>query len=116
MIIVPGVPELPQTRHSRELNKQVDDVVRDYRRKHPDVTDGEIRAALMRSSPAGELPGVARRRKVAAVALGAAMAGAFGAMASSGGKFAGATGWMIGGIVVAVCAVAIVVLRIAQRD
>jgi hypothetical protein len=116
MIIVPGVPELPQTRHSRELNKQVDDVVRDYRRNHPDVTDGEVRAALLRSSPAGELPGVARRKMVAGVAVGAAMAGAFAAMARSGGTFAGATGWMIGGIVVAVLAIAIAVLRIAQRD
>ena len=52
MIIVPGLPPLQETRHSRELSRRIDDAVRDYQRTNPDMTDAEVRTALLRSVPA----------------------------------------------------------------
>jgi len=116
MIIVPGLPPMQETRHSRELNKRVDDVVRDYLRAHPDMTEAEVRAALMKSAPGGIAPDVARRRRVAGVGVAAALVGAFTAVSSAGGNFNNQTWLLIGGIVAAVAVVAGAIIGLARRD
>ena len=116
MIIVPGLPPLQETRHSRELSRRVDDAVRDYRRINPDVTEADVRTALLQSTPAGASPDVARRRRAVGVGLAAAVVGAFTATANSGGKFTGQTWIMILGAVAVAGAIAFVAIRIAQRD
>lgn len=116
MIIVPAVRQLNETRHSRELNKRVDQVVREYRRDHPDVTEAEVRAALLQSAPGDESPYVVRRRKVAGVGIAAALVGAFTAVSSAGGTFNNQTWMLILGIVAAVGAVTFAAIRLARRD
>ena len=116
MIIVPGLPPMQETRHSRELNKRVDDVVREYRRDHPDMTEAEVHTALMKSAPSGVSPDVARRRRVAAIGVAAALIGAFTATANAGGNFNNQTWLLIFGIVAAVGGVAIAAIRLARRD
>jgi hypothetical protein len=116
MIIVPGIPPMQETRNSRELNKRVEEAIRDYRRDHPELTEAEVRAALMQSTPGADAPGVVRRKRVLAAAIAAVCVGAFTATASAGGSFTRPTWIMIGGVVAAVAAVAIAILRMAQRD
>ena len=116
MIIVPGLPPMQETRHSRELSRRVDDAVRDYRRNNPDVTEAEVRTALLQSTPAGVSPDVARRRRVAAMGVAAAAVGAFTASARAGGDFNNRTWLLIVGIVGAVGALAFVAIRWARRD
>ena len=116
MIILHTHQELPQTRHSRELKKRIDEVVRDYLRDHPDMKEAEVRAALMESAPAGVSPVVDRRRKAAAVGVAAALVGAFTATASAGGNFNSQTWMLISGVVAAVGAVAFAAIRLARRD
>jgi hypothetical protein len=116
MLIIPGPAPLQETRHSRELGRRVEQVVRDYQREHPEMTASEVRAALMHSAP-GDSPDVARRKRILGVAIAAAVAAGFGAMAATGGgRYAATTpGWQIVGAVAAVAAVAITVIRIARR-
>lgn len=116
MIIVPGQPALQETRHSRELSRRVDDVISDYRRANPDVSEGDVRTALLRSAPPGGSPDVMRRKKAALVGVMAAVVGAFTAMSSNGGKFNNQTAVMLGGAVVVAAAVAFAVLRLARSD
>ena len=116
MIIVPGLPPLQETRHSRELNKRVDEVVRAYRRDHPDMTEAEVRTALMKSAPGGVSADVERRRRFAAIGVGAALVGAFTATASAGGNFNSQTWMLIIGVMAAVGGVAIAAIRLARRD
>jgi hypothetical protein len=116
MIIVPGLPPLQETRHSRELSRRIDDAVRDYQRANPDTTEADVRTALLRSAPAGDAPDVVRRRRVAAIAVAVAAVGAFTATANAGGNFNRPTWLLISGIVAAVGAVAFVAIRWARRD
>ena len=116
MIIVPGLPPLQETRHSRELSRRIHDAVRDYQRANPDTTEADVRTALLRSAPAGGAPDVVRRRRVAATAVAAAAVGAFTATARAGGKFDGNTTMAIVGIVAVVAAIAFAIIRIGQRD
>ncbi|HEX6316356.1 MAG TPA: hypothetical protein VFZ73_15910 [Gemmatimonadaceae bacterium] len=111
MMIIPGGSPLHETRHSRELGRQLDDVVREYQRANPDVTDAEVRTALLRLAP------YSYRRRVLAVMVGALMAVAFGVMASTGGgRYApGTLGWRILGIMAAVAGVTIAAIRFARR-
>lgn len=117
-MFVTGVPlhTTTETRHSRELAKRVDDVIRDYRRDHPDLTEADVRTALLRSAPGGDAPDVVRRRRIVTGAVMAAAVGAFTATASAGGKFTGPTWIMILGVVAVVGAVAIAAIRLTQRD
>jgi hypothetical protein len=105
-----------ETRHSRELSRRVDDVVREYRRDHPDATEADVRAALAQSAPGGVSPFVDRRKRFAAAGVMAALVGAFTATASAGGQFTSQTWMLIVGIVVAVGAVAMLAIRLSQRD
>ena len=116
MIIVPGIPPLQETRHSRELNRRVDQVVRDYQREHPDMTEAEVRTALMKSAPGGVPPEAERRRKIVAAAFMAAVIGAFTAVASAGGTFDGPLWVTIVVILAAVAGIAIAAIRLARRD
>jgi hypothetical protein len=118
MLIVPGLPPLQQTSNSRELGRRVEQVIRDYQREHPEMTEAEVRAALLHSTP-GDAPEVVRRRKLLGIAIGAFTAAAFGAMAATGGgaRSIGGTGvWQIIGAVAVVCAVVFVLIRLARRD
>ena len=116
MIIVPGIPPLQETRNSRELNRRVEEAIRDYRRDHPEVTEAEVRVALMQSTPGSDAPGVVRRKKAVMVGVAAAAVGAFTAISSSGGKFNNQTWVLVCGIVAAAAAVAFVIIRLARRD
>ena len=116
MIIVPLHTSRQETRHSRELSSRVDDVVRDYRRDNPDVTESDVRTALLRSAPAGDAPDVVRRRRAVGVGIAAAAVGAFTATANAGGTFNRPTWLLVSGIVAAVGAVAFVAIRWARRD
>ena len=116
MIIVPGLPPLQETTHSRELSRRIDDAVRDYQRANPDTTDSDVRTALLRSAPEGDAPVIVRRKKAIAVGVAAAAVGAFTATASAGGNFNSPTWLLIGGIVAAVGALAFVAIRWARRD
>ncbi len=117
MLIVPGLPPLQETRHSRELGRRVEEVVREYQRVHPEMTESEVRAALAHSAP-GDSSDVVRRKRMLAAAIAAAAAAGFVAMAVTGGGRAGPTsvGWGILGVVAAVGAVAVTIIRIARRD
>ena len=116
MIIIPAHSSRVETRHSRELNRRVDDVIRDYRRDHPDVTDADVSTALLRSAPGGVSRDVARRKRVAAVGVSAALVGAFTAISSSGGQFNSQTWMLILAVVAGVGGVAIAAIRLARRD
>ena len=118
MLIIPGLPPLQQTRHSRELGRRVEQLVRDYQREHPDVTEGDVRTALAQLSSGEPSVDVVRRKRVLAVALATLMAGAFAAMASTGGEFFANNPMIfrIIGVVAAVCGVVIAAVRLSRRD
>ena len=115
MIIVPGLAPLQETRHSRELGRKIDQVVREYQNNHPDASLSDVRIALMQITPGGDSPDVMRRKRVLGVALAAL--GVFAFMAASGGRgFDGnMTAWRIIGVVAAVLGVAIAVIRTVRR-
>ena len=118
MLLTPGAPPLHQTRHSRELARRVEQAVRDYQRDNPDVTESDVRTALLQSAPGGEPPEALRRKRMIGIAVAVAATGAFTLMASTGGgRFdVGRSGWLIVGLVAAVCAVAFTVIRFAHRN
>ena len=117
MIIVPGIPQVQETRHSRELGRKIDQVVREYQRDHPDVSLSDVRIALMQMTPGGDAPEVTRRKRAMAIAIAALGAGVFTFMASTGGAgFQGTTTtWRIVGVAAAVLGVAIAAIRIVRR-
>lgn len=117
MIIIPERTEPPpQTPYSRELARRIEQQVRDYKREHPDLTADEVRAALMQSTPAEDSTNFMRRKRIAAIAMGAAVAGAFAVMASNSGNVAGINfGWKIVGVCAGVLAVTLAAIRIARR-
>ena len=107
------------TRLSRELGQRLDDVVRDYKRLHPELTDVEVRAALTTSLKQAGAPGnESRQHRVAMVTIASIVAVFIGVALSGGSR-----GWdengaafRIIGIVAAVGAVAFAALRFAKRD
>lgn len=115
MIILHTHHELPETRHSRELNRRVDQVIRDYMRENPDISTTEVRAALLQATPGGETVDVVRRKKAVMVGVAAAAMGAFTAIANAGGKFNSQTWLLVCGIVAAAAAVAFAIIRLARR-
>ncbi|HEX9564417.1 MAG TPA: hypothetical protein VF981_10620 [Gemmatimonadaceae bacterium] len=123
MIFIPmgGDEATPtQTRHSRELGNRVEQVIRDFQREHPELTDDEIRAALAGSSlvtrhrrqPGGRSRQVALLAGVAAALVGV-VAGALGDSAGDGAG--GSLPWMLFGGLAAAVVVLVAVLRIARR-
>ena len=117
MIIIPGNPPLQQTRHSSELGRRVEQLVRDYQREHPDVTEGDVRTALAQLT--SELPqDNLRRNRVLGAVLAALGAGLFGIMASTGGQgFANnPMVFKIVGVAAAVLGVTFAAIRIARRS
>lgn len=120
MIIAPGLPPLQETRHSRELGRKIDQVVREYQRDHPDASLSDVRIALMQSTPGGDSPELVRRKRAITIAIAALGAGVFTFMASTGGgRFGGFEGstttWRIVGVAAAVLGVAIAVIRRVRR-
>ena len=118
MLIVPGLPPLQDTRHSRELGRKVEQLVRDYQRENPDVTEGDVRSALAHLTQGGESSEVIRRRRILGTVIAALTVGAFTAMASTGGElFENNTMvWRIVGAGVALCAVLFAVIRTVRRS
>jgi len=118
MLIVPGRPPLQQTSNSRELGRRVEQVIRDFQRDHPEMTEAEVRAALAQSTP-GDAPEVVRRKRVLGIAIAMIGVGVFTFMASTGGgaRINSGTGgaWQIIGVVAAIVAVAFTVIRLARR-
>ncbi|CAG0931617.1 hypothetical protein PLCT1_01843 [Planctomycetaceae bacterium] len=121
MIFIPMQPQAaPPTQHSRELGRRVEQVVRDYQRDHPELTDAEIRTALSHSTGTRDDPdAVARNRRVALITVAAALgiAGAIvGATQPAAGGGSGNDLLMKGvSIAIAVIAVAFAVIRIIGR-
>ena len=118
MIIAPGLPPLHQTRHSRELARRVEQAVRDYQRDNPDVTESEVRTALLQSAPGGDAPEVMRRKRMMGLVVAVLMGGVFALVASTGGgRFGeGNAVWQVVGVIGAVIAVAITAIRFASRN
>ena len=118
MLIVPGLQPLQQTRHSRELGRRVEQLVRDYQRENPDVTEGDVRTALAQLTSDTSSPDTLRRKRVLAMVMAALTVGAFTAMASTGGALFENNGMLfpIIGVVAAVCGVAFAVIRMVQRN
>ena len=119
MIIVPGVPPLQETRHSRELSRRIDQVVRDYQRDNPDASLSDVRIALTRMTPGADSPEVLRRKRALGIAIAALGAGVFAFMAATGGgsRFDNTSiTWRIIGGVAALLGVSIAVIRMARRS
>jgi hypothetical protein len=79
-----------QTRHSRELARRVDQVVQDFRREYPDLSEDDVRAALDGMTPRSPSRRSEPRRLFAiAFGLAAALAAGVGTMfdvAENGGS------------------------------
>jgi hypothetical protein len=118
MLLTPGVPPLHQTRHSRELARRVEQAVRDYQRDNPDVTESDVRTALLQSAPGGDPPEVMRRKRMIGVAAAVVAGGVFALIASTGGGLleVGTTGWRVFGVIATLCALAFTVIRFASRN
>ena len=117
MIIVPGLPPIQETKHSRELSRRIDQVVRDYQRDNPDASLSDVRIALMQMTPGGDSSEVARRKRAVAIAIALLGTGVFTFMASTGGRGVGSRDltWVIMGVVAALLGVTIAVIRMARR-
>ena len=118
MIILPGTPAVQETRHSRELSRRIDQLVREYQRDNPDTSLSDVRIALMQRTPGGDSPVEMKRRRIVGVVAGALLAGGFAAMAASGGgSFESNTmTWRIIGVVAALLGVTIAVIRTVRRS
>jgi hypothetical protein len=123
MLIIPAPhPTQAATRHSRELGKRVEQLVRDYRREHPELTDDEIRAALAQSSLVSDDADQERQQRgkaMVAIALALGIAGLVAALvlgrAAETGGGAGSGSWPVVSIIVAVLVVALAVVRVVSR-
>lgn len=118
MIIAPGLPPLHQTRHSRELARRVEQAVRDYQRDNPDVTESDVRTALLQSAPGGDSPEVTRRKRVMGIVVAVLIGGVVALVASTGGgRFGEGTAvWQVVGVIAAVLAVVITAIRFTSRN
>ena len=119
MIIAPGLPPLQETRHSRELSRRIDQVVRDYQRDNPEASLSDVRIALMQMTPGGDSPGVSRRKRALAAAVALLGTGVFTFMASTGGgtRFDNnSMMWGIIGGVAALLGITIAVIRTVRRS
>lgn len=120
MVFVPIIhqPALLQTRHSRELERRFDDVVREYKRLNPELTDAEVQSALTLSMQKVQSPEQeARQGRVAimvVVSIVTAFAGAVFVSAQSKGGDNETV--QIVAIVAVVAAIAIAAIRLARRD
>jgi hypothetical protein len=118
MIIVPGRTEEPiVTRHSRELGRRVEQLVRDYKRENPELRDEEVRSALMHSMmESTDVDALQRRRKLAIMASGlaVAVAGVAAAMAGRGGE-TNPSVWVVFAAVCAIAGIAIALRRLNRR-
>ena len=120
MVFVPMMHQqesVRETRHSRELGQRVDDAVREYKRLHPELSDADVRAALLTSLRRSGAQDDTRQRRMVIVLL-AALVAAFTGVALNGG-FAGPGDTQIFrylGLVAAIAAIAIAIIRSVRRN
>jgi hypothetical protein len=116
MLIVPGLPPVQETSHSRELRRRVEQVVRDYQRENSGATEADVHAALALLAQ-DAAPGL-RRRRAFAIATGALLAAGFVAMAATGGTaFQNNTlVWRVVGGAAALVAVSIALISLVRRS
>ncbi len=119
MIFIPMQQQVaPQTRNSRELGRRVEQVVRDFQRDHPELTDAEIRTALAQSVATTDDPETTgRNRRIAVVSTAAALgiAGAILASTQSSGGGTASGEWKWVSVVVAIIVIALAVIRVVGR-
>ena len=118
MIIMP-VPQqaTPPTARSRELGKRIDDLVRDFKRDHPDVTDDELRSALLHAAPTASGPNPTNARRAIGILVAFLAAGfAMTAVNGGGSTRAGSGVWMFIGVAAGVAGLAFAVIQFARRD
>ena len=117
MIFIPVPQQAPApTANSRELGRRIDDVVRDFKRDHPNVTDSEVRSALLHSAPtAGANPTNARR--AIAVLVGIMAAFTAGSMVLGDGSTRPGSGvWMYVGVAIGIVGLVFAGIQFARRD
>lgn len=117
MFIASRVAPLHQTRHSRELARRVEQAVRDYQRENPDITESEVRTALLQSAPGGDFHDQ-RRRKLVVMAAAVLVGGTFAMLATTSGRGfeTGTAGWRILGAAAAAAGLAIALIRVVRRS
>ena len=117
MIILP-VPQQapPPTARSRELGKRIDDLVRDFKRDHPDVTDDELRSALLHSAPNGRPDPTNARRSMAILGATAAVVAGGIALIQGSTRPGGGGAWMFIVVAAALAGLAFAVIQFARRD
>ena len=117
MIIVPGAPPVQETKHSRELGRRIEQVVREYQRDNPDVSLSDVRIALMQRTPGGDAPDLMRRKRVLVAAIAAVAVGVFTAISSTEGRLElNSQMWLIIAAVAAILGVTIAVIRTVRRS
>jgi hypothetical protein len=117
-MIIPALHAHETTRHSRELSRRIEEVVRDYQRDNPDTSLSDVRIALAQLTPGGESSVAMGRKRALAVVVGALSVGIFTMIASTGGEGFKDTSmtWRIIGVVAALAGVTIAAIRIARRS
>ena len=122
-MIFPGrTPVAAPTHHSRELGRRVEQAVRDYQRENSDLTDEEIRTALLHSSESYQDEGALTGRRLRAIltVVAAAVIAGVAVMTESGTRGGGGSGsedimWKVVAGVIAALAIVFVVLRNVNR-
>lgn len=118
MLIIPGLPPLRETTHSRELRRRVEAVVRAYQRENPAATDADVSTALAQSTPGGHSPEMSRRRAIG-IAIAVLLGAGFAVMAVTGGgtRFENSfLVWRVIGGAAAAAAVAIAIVRLVRKS
>jgi hypothetical protein len=119
MIIVPGRTYEPVvTRHSRELSRRVEQVVREYQSQNDDVSDEELRSALQLATRATAGEDTLLRRKRIIVGAVAAAVAMTGAMVAAGSRTREPDDmiWLAVAGMAAVIGVAFAVIRTVRRS
>jgi len=120
MIIVPvpqQAPPPPPTARSRELGRRIDDLVRDFKRDHPDVTNDELRSALLHSAPAASGPDPRNARRAIGLLVAFLASGlAITVLMESRSTRASGGAWLFIGVAVGVAGLAFAVLQFVRRD
>ena len=123
-MIFPGrTPEAAPTRHSRELSRRLEQVVRDYQRENSDLTTEEIRTALLHSTEGYQDEGAltARRLRAILAVVAAAVIAGVAVLTQDGTRGGGGSGsegiaWkVVAGVVMALAIVFAVSRNVNRR-
>lgn len=123
MIFPVRTPAAAPTRHSRELSRRVEQVVRDYQRENSDLTTEEIRTALLHSTEGYEDEGALTGRRLrailaivaAAVIAGVAVMTESGTRGGGGAESADIMWKVVAGVIAALAIVMVVVRNVNRR-